>query len=50
MKTPRRAAWIVFVVALLVILALGFYRAARHKDPRPDPASAAPASTAAPRS
>jgi hypothetical protein len=46
MKSPRRAAWFVFVLALLIILAVGFYRAARHKEPRPEPTPATPTSTA----
>ncbi|WP_201312946.1 hypothetical protein [Dyella sp. EPa41] len=46
MKSPRRAAWIVFVLALLIILAVGFYRAARHKEPRPEATPAVPTSTA----
>lgn len=45
MKAARRAAWIFLVIAMLIILALGFYRAARHEEPRPEPAPAAPAST-----
>jgi len=45
MRSPRRAAWIVFVLALLVILAMGFYRAVRHKEPRPEPSPAVPTST-----
>lgn len=36
MKFSRRAALIVFFVALLLIIAVGFYRAAEHKEPRPE--------------
>jgi hypothetical protein len=40
MKFSRRAALIVFIVALLLILAVGSFRAAMHDDVRPEPASA----------
>jgi hypothetical protein len=45
MKWSRRTAWIVFVIALLAIISVGFYRAAIHEEPRPDtaPASSNPA-------
>jgi uncharacterized membrane protein YdfJ with MMPL/SSD domain len=40
MKFSRRAALIVFIVALLAILAVGFFRATMHEDLRPEPAPA----------
>lgn len=40
----RRIALIAFIVALLAMLAVGFYLAATHQETRPD---AAPATTAA---
>ncbi|MGN6229400.1 MAG: hypothetical protein ACTHNM_18380 [Dyella sp.] len=40
MKWSRRTAWIVFVIALLVIIGVGFYRAAIHEEPRPETAPA----------
>jgi isopenicillin N synthase-like dioxygenase len=43
MKFSRRAALIVFIVALLAILAAGFFRATMHEDLRPEPAPAASA-------
>lgn len=45
MKWSRRTAWIVFVIALLVIIGVGFYRAAIHEEPRLEtaPASSNPA-------
>jgi hypothetical protein len=39
MKLSRRIALIVFIIALLIIIAVGFYRAAMHEDKRPDTAS-----------
>jgi len=36
MKFSRRAAFVTLLLALVVVLALGFYRAAVHKEPRPD--------------
>jgi hypothetical protein len=35
MNFSRRIALIAFIVALLVILALGFYRAVMHEEARP---------------
>jgi hypothetical protein len=44
MKLSRRIALIAFIVALLVILALGFYRAVMHEEARPATAPAGSAS------
>lgn len=46
MRAPRRAAWIVFVIVMVIILAVGFYRAARHKEPRPASTPASSSSVA----
>ncbi|WP_017464091.1 hypothetical protein [Dyella ginsengisoli] len=46
MKQPRRLAWIVFVVALLLIIAVGFFRAAMHDEARPASGPAPAASIA----
>jgi hypothetical protein len=46
MKRYRRVALVVFIIALLIILAVGCYRAAMHEDKRPDTASAKPANVA----
>lgn len=35
MKLPRRLAWIVFVIALLLMIAVGFFRASMHDEARP---------------
>lgn len=42
MRHSRRIALVTFVIALLVIIAVGFYRAAMREETRPDttPASA----------
>jgi len=45
MKFSRRIALLTFMVALVIILAIGFYRAASHDDPRPDTGTASPSST-----
>lgn len=39
----RRIALIAFIVALLAMLAVGFYLAATHQEARPDAASSASA-------
>jgi len=44
MKFSRRLAWIAFVVALLLILIVGFIRATMHDETRPD-TGPAPTST-----
>ncbi|MEW5833929.1 MAG: hypothetical protein AB1832_02590 [Pseudomonadota bacterium] len=46
MKQPRRLAWIVFVVALLLIIAVGFFRASMHDEARPASGPAPSASIA----
>jgi hypothetical protein len=46
MKWSRRIAWVAFVIALLVILAVGFYRASMHEEPRP--VTTPPSSASAP--
>jgi hypothetical protein len=46
MRIPRRAAWIVFIIAMVIILAVGFYRAARHREPRPESTPASSSSAA----
>lgn len=43
----RRIALIVFIVALLVILAIGFFRAATHQEMRPASTSSDPEQSAA---
>jgi hypothetical protein len=47
MPFSRRLALIVFIVALLLIFGIGFYRAVMHQEsrpaPAPSPASSAPA-------
>ncbi|WP_281851352.1 hypothetical protein [Dyella sp. GSA-30] len=48
MNFSRRIALIAFIVALLVILALGFYRAAMHEEARPATAPAGSASAQQP--
>lgn len=40
MKLPRRLAWIVFVVALVLIIVVGFVRASLHDEARPSPGPA----------
>lgn len=45
MKQPRRLAWIVFVIALLLMIAVGFFRASMHDEARPAAAPASPASS-----
>jgi hypothetical protein len=40
MKQPRRLAWIVFVIALLLMIAVGFFRASMHDETRPAPGPA----------
>jgi len=45
MNLSRRAALIAFIVALLLILAVGGYRAATHEETRPDTGPAEAAST-----
>lgn len=35
MNFSRRIALIAFIIALLIILALGFYRAVMHEEARP---------------
>lgn len=47
MKLPprsRRIALIAFIIALVAMLAVGFYLAATHQEARPDNAPAASAS------
>ncbi|HEX7815031.1 hypothetical protein [Dyella sp.] len=44
----RRAAVIAFIVAMLLILMIGGYRAAMHEEARPDTRPAGSASTATP--
>lgn len=46
MKHTRRLAWVTLIVALLVILGMGFFRASMHEEPRPDEGPAASASAA----
>jgi hypothetical protein len=48
MKFSRRVALIVFIVALLAILAAGFYRAVMHEEARPVTAPAGSASAQQP--
>jgi hypothetical protein len=36
MKHSRRIALIAFLIALLIILAVGFYRASMHEEARPE--------------
>lgn len=45
MKYSRRIALIAFIAALLVIFAIGFYRASMHQEARPtqEPATASSA-------
>jgi hypothetical protein len=45
MNLSRRIALIAFIVALLIVLAVGFYRAVMHEEARPDTAPAASTST-----
>jgi hypothetical protein len=40
MNFSRRIALIAFIVSLLIILALGFYRAVMHEEARPTTAPA----------
>jgi hypothetical protein len=45
MNLSRRIALIAFIIALLIVLLVGFYRAARHEEARPDSAPAASTSS-----
>jgi hypothetical protein len=36
MKHARRIALVAFLLALVAIIAIGFYRAATHQESRPD--------------
>ncbi|HEY9131635.1 MAG TPA: hypothetical protein VIM98_07735 [Dyella sp.] len=49
MPFSRRLALIVFMVALLIIFGIGFYRAVMHREARP-PTAPAPADSAPVRS
>ncbi|HEU4670215.1 MAG TPA: hypothetical protein VFR91_05885 [Dyella sp.] len=44
MKPSRRLAWIVFVIVLLLMIAVGFFRASMHDEARPAPGPASSAS------
>lgn len=46
-RRSRRFALIAFVIALLAIFAIGFFRAATHTEPRPDSSSSAASEPAA---
>lgn len=45
MKFSRRAAWLAFVIALVLILLAGFFRASVHDETRPANTPAGAAST-----
>jgi hypothetical protein len=47
MNLSRRIALIAFIIALLILLSIGFYRAVMHEEARPETAPAAATSTQA---